>query len=62
MSEASDRTGCISAARSGTLAGNDQRLQAIRRRAGQGVREDQQALEEITEAGGTNGGQVGSVV
>lgn len=62
MSEASDRSGCIEAARNGTLADNDQRLQRIRTRAGQGVGADKQALTEITEAGGTNGGQVGSVI
>jgi hypothetical protein len=52
-----DRTACITAAQSGTLRDNDQRLQGIRRRAQAGVQADRSALHEIIEAGGTNGGR-----
>lgn len=62
MSDASDRADCIAAARRGTLARDDQRLQAIQRRAGRGVREDQAAMEEITNAGGAHGGSVNRVI
>lgn len=57
MSEASD---LVDAARNGTLAKDDQRLQAVRRRANQGVTADQNTLREINEAGGAHNGSANS--
>lgn len=58
----SDYSAVVDAARRGTLASDDQRYQELKRHARQGVREAQNALREIDEAGGAHGGSVNRVI
>lgn len=62
MSPGDQRAYVLRKAQSGQLARDDPHWQDVTRRAGQGVREDQNAQYEVMRAGGAHAGSVNRVI